>query len=86
MNLNNLLCAIKSQNIQKRQEALLELRKRSKSAEDTTSLYNLEFGDTLLDLLDEENGKYNIVILSIFANCTNVNENWRQLVSFFLVR
>ena len=82
MSLSNLLSAIKSQNVQKRQEALLQLRKRSKSVDDVTHLYDLECGDTLLDLLEEENGKYYIVVLSIFANCTNINENWRQLVSF----
>ena len=82
MSLSNLLSAIKSQNVQKRQEALLQLRKRSKSVDDVTHLYDLECGDTLLDLLEEENGKYYIVVLSIFANCTNINENRRQLVSF----
>lgn len=84
MSLNSLLSAIKSQNVQKRQDALLELRKRSKSGDDITELYDLECGEMLLDLLEEENGKYYTVILSIFANCTNINENWRQLVSFIL--
>ena len=85
MNLSNLACAVKSQNIQQREESLLELRKKSKTLEDTTTLLNLGIGDTLLGLLDEESGKYKIVILSIFANCTNFNDNWRQLVSLFLV-
>ena len=82
MSLSNLLSAIKSQNVQKRQDALLELRKRSKSGGDIAHLHDLECGSTLLDILEEENGKYYIVVLSIFANWTNINENWRQLVSF----
>ena len=82
MSLSNLLSAIKSQNVQRRQDALLELRKRSKSGGDIAHLHDLECGSTLLDILEEENGKYYIVVLSIFANWTNINENWRQLVSF----
>ncbi|XP_066932673.1 armadillo repeat-containing protein 5-like [Clytia hemisphaerica] len=78
--LRDLIRIVQSGNVQKREESLLELRKRTKDSEDVSFLHRLEFGNVLFQLLEEWKTKYQVVVLSILANCTNLNEQWREFV------
>ena len=78
--LSELIRTVQSGNVQKREESLLELRKRTKDSEDISLLHRLKFGDVLFELLEEWKTKYQVVVLSILANCTNLNEQWREFV------
>jgi hypothetical protein len=82
MELGELIKSINSPNVQKTEEALLEVRKRSKNNVDVEAFFQLDLQTPLFDLLERNNGKYQVVVLSIVANCASINEKWRQIVSF----
>lgn len=64
-------------------DSLGRLVKRTSSKEDVTELLNLGTFPKLFSLLNEK--QYQVQVLSILANCANINDEWRQTVCHILL-
>ena len=62
-------------------QALKALTKKTKSLDEVTELFKLGGFQKLYKLLSDGQGVFDSVVLSILANCSNLDQNWRTAVS-----
>ena len=81
MSLKNIVDSVTSVDLQEREKSLLLLLKKTKHKDEVENLFELDLKTKLFDLLEETDSKYKIAVLSILANCANISDNWREIVS-----
>lgn len=79
MSLEHIVSTFSSRDLQEKEESFLLLLRKTKHGDDVEKLFGLNLQSQLFGLLEDGEIKYKTAVLSIFANCANINDRWRQL-------
>ena len=81
--MTELIELLRTSNANEHDNLLSEICRRTKSYDSIEELFNLNGCETLFPFLRSETEGIVNKALSVFANCTNLDERWRKAVSKF---